>query len=487
MPRILVVMPVYNAENTIRKAIESILNQSHKDLVLTIVDDNSTDNSLKIAQEFLSDSRVSIYKFNKNMGAYHARNLGLYVNKDFEWDYFTTHDSDDVSMKHRYAKLIEIFSKEKVVAVQDIFERQNLFTNKSLGQSVTMAHAIFKRSVFNKVGYFDSSTRFAGDWEHWQRVKIFAGSQGLTTAICQQKLGISYVHNANLTVIVPIDSEPRKKYVDSANKKIESILKNNKFYYSYKVSSKQYEKIKRASVLNNATNVKLAVVLLTWQRLSRLPETLKQLSNQKNQNFDLYISNGNLSKANKIDSIVSQFSGNMQISVRHDGNDFYSFRRLLVAKDLYKAGYNAVIFIDDDVSFPPTFISECLVHYRPQTYQSWYAWKFDGSGEYYGRKRVTDVASLVDYGGAGVSMLDLSLFKLKVILDAPKEAYKIEDLWMSYVVSNTKNWSLRYLPLSNIVLAGADKVALHKEVQSSEFTKTDFLQYLIKRGWKIKA
>ena len=480
-------MPLYNSEKTVKAAIESILNQTHKNLLLTIVDDCSTDNSLEIAKKFESDPRVSIYKLSKNMGAYHARNAGLFFNKDVHWDYFTTHDADDVSLKHRYASVLSLFNKTKVVAVQDTFERVSLDTKQSLGQSLSMAHATFKRIVFERVGYFDSSTRFGADWEHWQRVKLFASRNGYTTAGVTDKIGISYVHDNNLTVRVPINSKPRLDYVDSATQKIKEMSETGNVFNSYKLNKNDYAIIKKISsdAAKNRYGLKLAVVVLTWQRIGNLPQTLSQLANQSHRDFDLYISNANLKRENKVDLICASFSAKMPIKVSHDGNDRYSFRRLLIADKLYKNGYEAVIFLDDDVSIGKFFIEDCLNYFEPKTYQSWYAWKFGKSGEYYDRQRVSDINDKVDYGGAGVSMLDLSIFKSSKMLNAPEYAYKIEDLWMSYVVGTSKGWSVKYLPVSEVSLGGADSVALHKVVQGSEFTKTDFLKYLISKGWNI--
>ena len=84
--KILIVMPVYNAEKTLRLAIDSILNQSYKHFYLIIVDDCSTDSSLEIAKEYAKDSRVKLYRNTENRGAYYSRNIGLYFGKKLRWD-----------------------------------------------------------------------------------------------------------------------------------------------------------------------------------------------------------------------------------------------------------------------------------------------------------------------------------------------------------------------------------------------------------------
>lgn len=74
-PAISVIIPLYNAENYIADTINSVINQSFKNWELIIVDDGSIDNSLSIAQSFVSD-RIKVY-FTKNQGAAAARNYGF--------------------------------------------------------------------------------------------------------------------------------------------------------------------------------------------------------------------------------------------------------------------------------------------------------------------------------------------------------------------------------------------------------------------------
>jgi len=226
---LLVIMPLYNSEDTVAQAIESILSQTYKNLRLIIIDDCSTDSSLKIAKRYLSDSRVHLYRNKENMGAYYCRNFGLYANKKMGWGFFTTHDADDVSFPDRYSLLIRfLYQKKMVLAVQDKFERVNYFTKKTISVSLTMAHAVFKRSVFDVIGYFEG-TRFGADWEHWARVVAFGQSWGFSTGSINEILGISYIHNNNLTVQIPIRSPKRTKYIASSKRNIQIMRTNNYF------------------------------------------------------------------------------------------------------------------------------------------------------------------------------------------------------------------------------------------------------------------
>lgn len=79
------VMPVYNDEKNISKAIQSIINQEYKNWELIIVDDSSTDNSYKIAKEYSSkDNRIFLYKNNSHKGVSYSRDKGIKKSK-FNW------------------------------------------------------------------------------------------------------------------------------------------------------------------------------------------------------------------------------------------------------------------------------------------------------------------------------------------------------------------------------------------------------------------
>lgn len=86
-----IIMPVYNAEKTIEKAIDSILYSSKDFFELILVNDGSPDNSAEICKKYLSDSRV-VYFEKENGGLSSARNFGVEHSKGM---YVTFPDPDD--------------------------------------------------------------------------------------------------------------------------------------------------------------------------------------------------------------------------------------------------------------------------------------------------------------------------------------------------------------------------------------------------------
>ena len=73
MKKVSILMPMYNSEKYITESINSILNQGYENIELIIVDDGSTDLSIKIVEKY-SDSRIKLYKNIENKGLPYTRN-----------------------------------------------------------------------------------------------------------------------------------------------------------------------------------------------------------------------------------------------------------------------------------------------------------------------------------------------------------------------------------------------------------------------------
>lgn len=100
MPKISIIVCVYNSEKFLKKCIESILNQTFKDFELIIVDDGSIDDSEKIYRDFEKiDKRIKIVKKEQNSGLADARNVGI---ENATGDYIGFVDSDDWIEKDMY-------------------------------------------------------------------------------------------------------------------------------------------------------------------------------------------------------------------------------------------------------------------------------------------------------------------------------------------------------------------------------------------------
>ena len=103
MPRLSIIVPIYNVEKYLSRCIESILNQTFKDFELILVNDGSTDNCKEICEKYKRmDSRIIVAN-KKNGGLSSARNLGIDISKG---DYIGFVDSDDFIDVHMYEILL---------------------------------------------------------------------------------------------------------------------------------------------------------------------------------------------------------------------------------------------------------------------------------------------------------------------------------------------------------------------------------------------
>ena len=91
MPKISVIMPVYNVERFVADAVRSVLAQSFEDFELLIIDDVSPDSSIAICLSF-DDPRIRIIRHRQNRGLAGARNTGI---RHAEGDFLAFIDSDD--------------------------------------------------------------------------------------------------------------------------------------------------------------------------------------------------------------------------------------------------------------------------------------------------------------------------------------------------------------------------------------------------------
>lgn len=126
MKTISVVIPVYNVEKYLSECLDSVINQTYKNLQIILVDDGSTDSSGKICDEYAEkDARITVVH-QSNAGAGAAKNTGLDLVKG---EYFSIIDSDDYIELDMYEKMVNSLEKYNADIVQCLF--RNVFVNDS--------------------------------------------------------------------------------------------------------------------------------------------------------------------------------------------------------------------------------------------------------------------------------------------------------------------------------------------------------------------
>jgi len=184
MPKISVVMPVYNGEKYFIEAIVSILDQTFKDFEFIIINDGSVDRSLDILKEFQKqDKRVKIIS-RENKGVIYSLNEGV---KMAQGEYIARMDADDVSDPERLSKQLK-YAQENDLAVcgtwaegiDDKGQRlkdMNYPPSLDKIKSYTLIHnpfihpsVMFRKDIFEKVGGYKKFFKHIEDYELWTRI-----------------------------------------------------------------------------------------------------------------------------------------------------------------------------------------------------------------------------------------------------------------------------------------------------------------------------
>ncbi len=178
-----IIMAVYNGEKYIDKAIKSILNQTLKDFEFIIIEDGSTDNSLKIIKQFAQkDNRLKLIKNNKNIGLTRSLNQAI---KHSNGEFIARQDVDDFSLPNRLKIQIQFLKKNPDYAfcgcngiqqqnkkneIISFFDMEEIRENLIAENCFAHPSVVIKKSFLTKYGYFDERFFYGQDFELWCRL-----------------------------------------------------------------------------------------------------------------------------------------------------------------------------------------------------------------------------------------------------------------------------------------------------------------------------
>lgn len=143
-----VVMPVYNAEKYLSKAIESVLSQTYKNFEFIIVDDCSIDNSYQISLKYQKiDSRIKLFKNSINMGVGYTLNRAISKSKG---QFIARMDADDLMNPKRLAKQLSFFEKNTDIVCLGSWMKEIDEKNEVIGSRIT---SLFHNKIYEKMFY----------------------------------------------------------------------------------------------------------------------------------------------------------------------------------------------------------------------------------------------------------------------------------------------------------------------------------------------
>lgn len=184
MPLVSVIIPVYNGEKTIRQTIESVLNQTFRDLELIVINDGSQDSTLKIVST-IQDSRLQVFSY-PNSGVSVSRNRGIAQAKG---EFVSFIDADDLWTPDKLEAQVKVLQENPQAGVayswtdwvdesgqlvgrgSHLTEQGQVFAKLLLNDFIgSGSNVLICRKALDEVGDFDQSIAHAEDWDMWLRL-----------------------------------------------------------------------------------------------------------------------------------------------------------------------------------------------------------------------------------------------------------------------------------------------------------------------------
>ncbi len=239
-----VIIPTYNREKTIKRCIDSVLNQTVRDLEVIVVDDGSIDSTLEIVKR-IPDNRI-IYTHQSNSGACSARNAGISLSKG---EYIAFQDSDDEWIPNKLAIYLQLIEEKNCDFIcGTLMDRQGatinsckmnakgkFLTDRDSARGYSTQTFFGKREVFEAVRFdekvprlqdFDFLTRVIGKYSvfFYERplVYYYLQKDSLTNSLNKFRDAVNYFF---------------EKYREDKRKKI--IYKDLSNFYAYMIIERQ--------------------------------------------------------------------------------------------------------------------------------------------------------------------------------------------------------------------------------------------------------
>jgi len=209
-----IILPTYNGEKYIKRAIESVLNQTYQDFEIVVVDDFSKDNTVNIVKDLQKDNpSIKLLCLNENSGGPALpKNKGFeissgeyisYLDQDDEWfpnklqeqiDLFTNSPKNNLGLVSCGANLID--SDGKCFSIFTPVKKENIFPEILLRNPIySNSSVMIKREVINVVGRRDENIKYSEDLDMWIRI----AKAGYSIDYIYQSLFRYQFHEDNVT------------------------------------------------------------------------------------------------------------------------------------------------------------------------------------------------------------------------------------------------------------------------------------------------
>lgn len=229
-----VVIPTHNRSGLLKRAVESALNQTYKDIEVIVVSDGSTDDTQEVMQSYQKNySNIKFISIFPGKGANNARNEGI---KASEGDYIAFLDDDDEWVSSKLEAQMEVFKSDSSIGmvytgINVIYVKENLTYYSLSGKGGDLSKDILlknvvgatpsvmiKKDVLNESGYFDVDMPAKQDYDLWIRV-----CQLTNVGYVDQPL-VNY-YNYSGEKQISLSTEKHERAIEMIDKKYDSLFK----------------------------------------------------------------------------------------------------------------------------------------------------------------------------------------------------------------------------------------------------------------------
>lgn len=303
-----IILPVFNGEKYLAQSIESVLAQTYKNIELIVVNDNSSDNSLSIMEEFAKrDDRVKVVSNGVNLKLPKSLNAGFALanGKYLTWtsddnfyspeaielmvEYLQKHPNDAMVCAN-FTKINETNSQSEKISLE--VSPQNMMKGNCVG-----ACFLYRKEIADKVGEYKAEKFLVEDYDFWLRVML-EGNIGHI----ERDLYTYRVHNSSLT----------GQRIQEIMEKTEEIIKEylplyKKRFKNLKFDNKEHKFMKKIFSKTKTPEKKVYTIL-------GIKITLKRKQRKNEANYDVKLTAnewGNLYNISMLDDLCNSVNKNV--------------------------------------------------------------------------------------------------------------------------------------------------------------------------------
>ncbi len=276
MPRVSVLLPVFNAGSFLRPAVQSILDQRFGDFELLVIDDGSTDESLAELQRFAArDERIRLQS-RENRGLVATLNEML---AEAQGELIARMDADDIAMPQRFDLQVEYLAKHpKVVCLGGGIELMDddgrrlhrpppvrgdkAVQREALQGRIPICHpsSMYRRDAVQRVGGYRADAYPAEDLDLWLRLGEIGQLDNLGTCVLRYRIHAGSIsvqqnrHQMRQMRIVCEDAWKRRNITGEFHGSPDLTIATNSMYCKYTVAGLRKHPTARAIVLGSENN-----------------------------------------------------------------------------------------------------------------------------------------------------------------------------------------------------------------------------------------